>query len=300
MWKEPSYRDRRMPRPALSAARAVAVLDFLAAHPRDSFTLSDISARLDINLASAHSLLAVLADAGYVVRSGRQRTFGLGPAVVALGMAALERHTAIDLARDAARQLAADLALEVAVSAPAGEDIVFLARAGELQPRGIPVHVGQRVPLAPPLGSVFVAWTDAAEWLARSQRPEQLAEVLVAVRGRGYSVALELETRRALGSALEELADAPAGGDLHDAVAGIVSDLDHSDYQLRTIDPAASYDVSMIAAPVFGPASEVVLAISLVGFPTRLLGATLTEHGERLRDAALVVTRQSGGRIPTA
>src|SRR4051794_16756689 len=95
-----------MPRPALSATRAVAVLNFLAAHPRDSFTLSDLSARLDINLASAHSLLAALTDAGYVVRDARQRTYGLGPTVDALGIAALERHAVIDLARDAARQLA--------------------------------------------------------------------------------------------------------------------------------------------------------------------------------------------------
>lgn len=299
MAKETSYRAAGMPRPALSAARAVAVLNFLAAHPRDSFTLSDLSARLDINLASAHSLLAVLTDAGYVVRHGRQRTFTLGPTVVAVGIAALEHHAVIDLAHEAARELAADLGLEVAVSAPAGDDIVFLARAGDLQPRGIPVHVGQRVPLTPPLGSVFVAWTDAEGWLSRSDRPEQLREVLVGVRERGFSVALEHETRQALGTALEQLADAPGTGGLRATVAGIVSDLDHRDYQLREIDPAATYDVSMIAAPVFGPAADVVLALSLVGFPARLRGSVLLEHGERARDAALVVTRQSGGRIPT-
>jgi len=287
-----------MPRPALSATRAVAVLNFLAAHPRDSFTLSDLSARLDINLASAHSLLAALTDAGYVVRDGRQRTYGLGPTVVALGIAALERHAVIDLARDAARQLASELGLEVAVSAAAGDDIVFLARAGDLQPRGIPVHVGQRVPLNPPLGSVFVAWSDAEEWLARSDRPDQSRGVLAAIRERGYAVALEQETRRALGTALEDLADAPADDRLQATVAGIVSALAHSDYQLRAIDPRSSYGVSMIAAPVFGATGNVALALSLVGFPARLRGAKVVEYGERVRDVALVATRQSGGRLP--
>ncbi|MCU1398024.1 MAG: transcriptional regulator, IclR family, partial [Acidimicrobiales bacterium] len=79
------------------------MLNFLAAHPNEAFTLSDIADRLDINLASTHALLTVLIDAGYANRHPRLRTFTLGASVVALGSAALEAHPAIDLARDAAR-----------------------------------------------------------------------------------------------------------------------------------------------------------------------------------------------------
>ena len=63
-----------MSRPALAATRAISVLNFLAAHPADPFTLSDLADRLDINVASAHALLGVLTDAGYLVRHPRLRT----------------------------------------------------------------------------------------------------------------------------------------------------------------------------------------------------------------------------------
>ncbi len=288
-----------MPRPALSASRAIAVLNFLAAHPTEGFTLSDIGTRLGINGASAHALLSVLLDAGYLVRDSRLRTFRLGPSVVALGTAALDAHPAIDIARDAARALARETELEVAVTAPAGDHIVFLARAGEPSARAVPVHVGQHVPFVPPLGSVFVAWGDATDWLARSDDPETLREVLEAVRGRGYSVALEAQARQRLGHALNELAAEPSDQRLRTTVDSLVTDLSEREYQLRRLTPDRRYDVSMIAAPIFGPAGQAVLALSLLGFPAGLPANEVAAYGERLRDRALVVTKRSRGRVPS-
>jgi DNA-binding IclR family transcriptional regulator len=285
-----------MARPALAATRAISVLNFLAAHPTEEFTLSDLAGRLGINVASAHALLGVLLDEGYVVRHPRLRTFALGPAVVALGDAALERHSAIDLARDAARSLAASTGLEVAVTAPAGEHIVFLARAGEHSARGVPVHVGQRVPFVPPLGSVFVAWSaDPSWWVAGS--PDRAA-VLEGVRARGYSVALEAEARRGLERALSERAAHPADHGLSSTVDALVEDLGRRSYQVQSLEAGASYDVSMVAAPVFGPSGEVALAITIVGFHGPLSAAEVAAVGEQLRDAGLVVTRRSRGRVP--
>ncbi len=280
------------------------MLNFFAAHPAEEFTLSDIAGRLDINLASAHALLAVLVDAGYASRHPRLRTFTLGPSVVALGTAALERHPAIDLARDAARDLSADLDLEVAVTAVAGDDIVFLARAGSHRARGIAVHVGQRVPLVPPLGAVFMAWADEqriGDWLATvagSGPRVDLAAVLTGVRARGYSVALELDVRRGLGDALTHLADAPFDAGLRGTIDDLVIELGRSEYQVADLDSRRTYDVSMIAAPVFGHDGEPVVALTLLGFEPGQTLARVCAHGERLRDAALVITKQTKGHIP--
>lgn len=290
-----------MSRPALAATRAIAVLNFLAAHPGDAFTLSDIAERLEINLASAHALLTVLVDAGYVSRHPRLRTFTLGPSVVALGSAALEVHPVIDLARDAARDLSAELDLEVAVTAHAGDDIVFLARAGAQRARGIAVHVGQRVPLVAPLGSVFMAWASAdriATWQASSQRRADLDAVLAGVRSRGYSVALEHDVRRGLGQALDHLADAPVDAATHRSVDAMLAELDQREYQLTALDEHPAYDVSMIAAPVFGTDGEPALAMTLLGFEPGLSAGQIAAMGNRLRDVALVVTKRSRGRIP--
>jgi DNA-binding IclR family transcriptional regulator len=287
-----------MSRPALAATRGISILNFLAAHPAEEFTLSDLAARLDINVASAHALLGVLTDAGYLVRHPRLRTYALGPSVVALGSAAMERHPAIDLARDAARDLAEEVELEVAVTAPAGDDIVFLARAGAHRARGISVHVGQRVPLVPPLGSVFMAWGDAEPWLARAEDPDRMRGVLDGVRARGYSIALEADARKGLGDALDHLADAPSDAGWRGSVDDLVAELGHGEYQVQELDRARAYDVSMVAAPVFGAAGEVVLALTLVGFPAGVSAEHIAAVGERLRDVGLVVTKRSLGRAP--
>jgi DNA-binding IclR family transcriptional regulator len=287
-----------MSRAALAATRAVDLLNFLAAHPTEGFTLSELTRRLGINVASAHGLLGVLTEAGYVVRHARLRTYTLGPSVVALGTAALEQHAAIDVARDAARDLAGRTGLEVAVTSPAGEDILFLSRAGEHQARGPAVHVGQRVPLVPPIGSVFVAWGDASAWLSRAEDPGAMAAVLDAVRARGYSIALEADARHGLGRALDRLADVPSDASVRGQLEELLAELAHADYQVRELDRSRTYDVSMVAAPVFGTGREVVLALTLVGFPAGLPADRIAAYGEQVRDVGLVVTKRTHGVVP--
>ena len=119
-----------MGRPALAAGRAIEILTFLAARPTESFTLTEIAEQLDLSLASCHASMKVLSDAGYVSRHPVHKSYELGPALVAVGHAALERHRAIDLARDEVRRLADDLGLEAIASVPIGDDLVVLARAG--------------------------------------------------------------------------------------------------------------------------------------------------------------------------
>lgn len=289
-----------MPRPALAATRAVDVLNFLAANPTEAYTLSQLAERLGVNVASMHALLNALTDDGYLVRHPRLKTFALGPAVIALGNAALETHPAVDLARDAARDLAKQTGLEVAVTAPAGDSIVFLARAGVPSAHGVPVHVGQRVPFVPPLGAVFVAWGGEDEWLAKTRNRRTLRAVLESVRGRGYSVALELDTRTKLGQALDELASSPSDDGVRDTVSSLVDELGRRHYHERALDRRGRFDVSMIAAPVFGPSGDVVLAITLLGFPPGLTADEIARDGELVRDAALVVTKRTRGRVPAA
>lgn len=287
-----------MSRPALSASRALAVLNFLAAQADDAFTLSELARRLDVNVASLHSILQVLTDDGYVVRHPRLRTYSLGPSVVAVGSAALERHPVIDVARDVARDLSVQLSLEVAVSAPAGDDIVFLARAGEHLGRGVQLHVGQRVPLRPPFGSVFASWNDPDAWAAASGDPARAHDVLATVRRRGFAAATEHDARRRLGDALDRLAGEPSNTELTDHVGSLVDELRGRDYHLRQIDRAATYDVSLVAAPVFDANGRVTLALTLVGFPSGLTGAEVIDVGETVRDAARGITGRTGGRLP--
>jgi DNA-binding IclR family transcriptional regulator len=85
-------------RRAPAIERCVAVLNHLAERPRESFTLSQIARELDLNKATAHSLLTTLVDAGYLVRHQRDKSYGLGPALIALGNASLTAYPAAQLA----------------------------------------------------------------------------------------------------------------------------------------------------------------------------------------------------------
>ena len=272
-----------MPRPALAATRALAVLNFLAAHPADEFTLSDLAGELHINVSSAHAVLGVLTDEGYVVRDPRLRTYSLGPSVVALGSGALERHPAVDHARDEARRLSDELGLGVAVTALAGDDIVFLARVGPHRAREVAVHVGQRIPLVPPIGAVFMAWLDSEPWLARASDRAAMEAVLDDVRARGWAVALETDAHRSSRGSVSEL----------------LGDLDQDQYQVvGPLDTERTYDVVMITAPVFGPRHESLVAITLLGLEPGLTADEIAAYGAQVRDAGLVATRRSGGRAP--
>lgn len=267
-----------MARPALSAMRAVDVMNFLAAHPNEAFSLSALADRLGINLASLHAVLTALTDRGYLVRHPRHRTYTLGPSVVAIGAVALEHNPVIQAARDAAHRLSDQLGLDVAVTARAGDDLAFIARTGIRHPRGLGLYVGHRLELRPPMGSVYYAWSDPAtitQWLAKVPEAERQhdREVLAAIARQGFAVTV---------------------------LAGPAADPQRPTEHLTAIDPDATYEVSSISGPVFDAEGSVPLTIVFVGFPEKLSGTDVLALGAEARDAGLLVTRQTRGSIPDA
>src|ERR1700754_4704945 len=105
------------PRPALSATRALAVLDFLAARPGEAFTLSDLARGLGINVSSTYSILYALETAGYVERDPRDKRYGLGIVPIVVGHVALEAHPVVQRGREVAEELAERLGLECVTGA---------------------------------------------------------------------------------------------------------------------------------------------------------------------------------------
>ena len=295
-----------MARPAPAANRALDILNFLAGHPTESFTLSELANRLDMNSASAHAVLAVLTDGGYLVRHATHKTYGLGPAVVALGNAALERHRVIAIARDEMRALSTDLGVQIVATAATSDEIVFVERVGRYTGHDPSPRVAERVPLVPPLGAVFLAWAadpTVDRWLARLGPDTPAAELdlhrvsLDWVREHGYAVGLEGEVRAELGRTLAELTDQPASSDLRARLDKVVARLAHEPYGPgdALFEP---FRVSLVAAPVFGPGGDVVLALSAIGFAEPLDTDAVDEIGQRLRRATTSITAETHGRAP--
>lgn len=285
---------------APGVARTVALLDFLAARPGEAFTLSELARRLNLNKSTTHAMLTTLASAGYVARHPVEKSYALGPALVAIGeAAAVARPVDItQFARDEMRLLADELGLQCVASTVIGAEIVILSHTGTREPLGQHLAVGQRLPFVPPLGTVFVAWSSPAEidaWLRRLGPGAKKAELaryrhaVETVRARGYSIGLEADARRELGRAVAER-------DSH--LEEIVEALGHQEYILLELERSASYSLSMVAAPVFGPDGAMAMALSLFGFRGPVDAAALTEAGNRLLAGSRAVTRTLRGQEP--
>jgi DNA-binding IclR family transcriptional regulator len=250
-----------------------------------------------------HAVLAVLTASGYIVRHPSRKTYTLGPVLVAAGHATLEQHPAIDLARDDIRRLSRTSKFEFAVTTAVLAEIVILVRVGPRHAQG--PEVGQRIPLVPPIGSVFLAWGTPVEqeaWLARApySRQEKKHEqtILETVRARGYSVTLRTPTYPYYQEVVADAAGRPPAA-AQMALRAVTAQLGH-EYHLGEIDATAVYDVAMIAAPVFDTEGQVLLAIAASGFPGPLTAQEIQHHAKQLRDVGLRITRVTRGLVPTS
>ncbi|MDT3439202.1 MULTISPECIES: IclR family transcriptional regulator [unclassified Pseudofrankia] len=299
-----------MPRPAPGVERTVALITFLSAHPDQLFGLSDLARRLDLNKATAHAMLAALTDAGWLARDVVDKTYRLGPALIAVGDAAggPERR-ALELARPHMRRLRDELGVQVVASTAHGDDIVILAVESHADaPAGLGSRPGSRVPLSPPLGTVFVAWSETAtveSWLRRlntrldDHRLGAYRDVIKTIRRRGYTVALEDDRRDGLSTALHTLADNDGDAEVRAAVERVLQAMStRDDYLLADLDGIESHQLSMISAPIFDTAGRVCLALTLSGFPRNLRSQEVEPYGQRLTDVTSKITKRSGGRAP--
>lgn len=296
-----------MARPAPAARRALQVIDLFVAHPGQRFSLSEIVRRTAMSLGSAHAVLHTLEAAGYVRRHPTTKAYGLGPALVAAGVVALEEQPGIRRAIERAPALAEQLGTEVVVTAPAAEEIIFLSRAGTPSPHGPDIREGERIPLVPPLGAVFMAWSSDDEverWLARgpASSQEQLDHHRAALdlaRQRGCAVAASSEVQRSFGAAASDLADVPGRHELRSALDELLIAMAAGPYALDALEPDRTYDVGVVAAPVFDVDGAVVAAITATGFPPGRSAAEVVAASDAVRDCAAVVTRESRGRPPS-
>lgn len=273
----------------------MAVLNFLAAHPAERFTLSEIARATDLNKATLHAILAALNVSGYVLREEERKTYSLGPALVALGSAAVEANPAVQVAGPQMQLLSSELELDCVASAAIEDRIVILARTSSRRPFGIDVQPGQRLPLAPPLGTVFVAWSppeDIDRWLAKvgpsatKADIERYRQAVESVRARGYSIGLGGE---AVGGAVED-----ESATLAESVARIRVD----EYALIELDHSSAYRLNHVGAPVFDADGRVALAVFLIGFHGDIPAAEVPRYAERLRYACQSITEAIGGKEP--
>src|SRR5690606_22909028 len=217
------------------------------------------------------------------------------------------QHPAIQVATERLPKLASELGAEALVTAATPTEIIFVARAGEPSPFGPTVREGERVPLVPPLGAVFMAWNERAEidaWLDRAPLDsrtdrERYEQLLLAVRERGCSISTASGTQRAFGDVIASLTDNPKRDELRAELDEVLATLAaDTEYGLASSTPERTYGTGMIAVPAVDPNGRVLAAIVGTGFAPGLPAGEVERRAELIRRCAIVVTKHTKGRPP--
>jgi DNA-binding IclR family transcriptional regulator len=294
-----------MARPAPGADRSVAVLELLADNPDERFTLSEVARRCGLNKATAHALLSALTTHGILLRHPDEKRYSLGPRLVAIGDAALRGYTAIDFAPSVLGRLAADTGLSATAMRLEDDVISVIARAGGGTGTGggpVAVDVAPNLPHIPPLGALFMAWTDEPSieaWLARAPASEvvgKVLEALPAVRRHGFVTTLASPEWVRLMAAMND-------GLPHDRMRVLLADLGRRGALATDIDERRRYQVAGVSAPVFRGDGHVELSVSAAAPVDRpdgleLTGAQLLDLGARVVVAAEELTLAVHGHGP--
>jgi DNA-binding IclR family transcriptional regulator len=279
-----------------SADRTLRTLDFLANHPDETFTFSELRQSLGMSSGTMHALLASLVRASYVRRHPRDLTYSLGPAVLALGAAAQLGYRVVDDLVPEMERLSEQLGLTCHATVLQQHEMVVIARSGPTEPFGRRVRVGERFPLTPPLGTAYVAWAEAGTidaYLARSDPPlsakdiDRFRHALERVRQRGYSISLDPSTRHRVGELMDRQLGSP--GSDHE-LGALLSQLAQEEYLLADLTAGSHYDVMAVTTPVFGPDGSVLALLSLANFPAPVAADAIPQLAGRLRSASDAVT----------
>lgn len=286
-------------------ARVVAILDFLARHPHDQFGLSELARRVDLSKPTCLGIVTTLTDSGYLLRDTQQKTYRLGPALIALGHTAQESMRVSPAARAELRWLSSTFTTAAALSAVVDDRITLLELVAPPNARAS-ARVGQSYPFAPPVGLMFVLWDDAAlrDWLAR--RPtiplradtERLDRVIAECRTAGYLVERLTPGGRRLYTLMAGL-PTELPDELQALLGELVSDIGERVY-LRGERGSSSrrrHDISVIAAPVYDHHQRQVMVVSLQA-GRALTDTEITKQARAVVVAADAVTTQLGGHKP--
>jgi DNA-binding IclR family transcriptional regulator len=290
-----------MARPAPSVERTVRLLKFLADHPRERFTLSEIARRLDFNKATCHAMLSELVDEGMLIRHPTDKSYLLGPALVNLGMAAaLDATEALDIAKSEMNAIHEELDVSCVATAMVGTELVIMARADVQRPLFGYLPIGNRSPLAPPYGAEFMAWAheqDVEAWLDRhdpaltQEQREGYYRFLDRVRITGYD-ATSVEQVMALRRILELLHGMPGVAELEEAIKARAD----ARYDESLVNQLAA--VTAVKAPVFGPSGRVVLCLSIGQFDSDIETGDFRRYADRLLEGTRRVTATLHGSEP--
>jgi DNA-binding IclR family transcriptional regulator len=292
--------------PSPAVLRACDVLEHLASHRGEAFSVSELAREVGMPRATCDAVLLALAERALVDRRDPDLRYTLGPACIGLGDAARAAGTLLARVAPVAEALARDTGTCVALSTIDGDEQRVEQVFDHGPAFGMRAKPGEAIPFAAPFAAVFVAWapaTEVAAWLDRatgalsSAERDRYVAALGAVRRRGYSVAVA-SVRPDLVNILERLVEQPDAEQHLRERDLAMREIAHSEYLPVEIDLAVPQRVNQMSAPVFDHTQTVVIQIMVLPPPYDLSRAEIAALGERLCAAAARATERIGGVSP--
>jgi DNA-binding IclR family transcriptional regulator len=285
--------------------RAGEIIELLARDPARTWTVSQISASLALPKASCFATLSCLCDLEWVRRVEPAKSYRLGPELVRLGACSAAQVPGLELARREMYALAMTLDVGCFACELVGDEMVILDVAGGDDERyNLPALDAWRVPVHPPLGSIYYAWSSPEQierWLHRTggAQTERQVEVnrraLSAIRARGYSIGGGVEVQLQVEELLERIG--ATTGDDRLELALTLADLVRGTPAHGAAEPGG-HPITHVIAPVFDATARIALTLTLVGARGQVTDANVTAFAEPLLAAVGRVTAAIGGRPP--
>jgi DNA-binding IclR family transcriptional regulator len=201
--------------------------------------------------------------------------------------------------------LSNSLGLMTSAAVTVGSHMLVISALGPSQPFHVSVPVGQMVPFVPPLGAAFAAWAappgiDAwldrtPQRLSRAERQHFLA-ALAAVREKGYSVTLDDSVRAEFSRAVKQAASHPESRQAQSRRDATIAQPGTS-YLPVKLEPARTYRLTRVSAPVFDQAGAVAMVVLVVAVGLELATEEIAARGDRVRETAARLTAAIGGVV---
>ncbi len=286
--------------------RIVALLDHFVTHGGARLGLSELARATGLAKPTCLGIVGSLVDAGYLVCDPEDKTYALGPALIAAGAVARRNFAAADVAGRRLSELSQRYGAACTASAVVGGEVMVLVGTGPGD-RPDRAWTGQRYPFAPPVGLMYVLW-DSDEALERWLRTpptlpvrldhDHLRAVTAECRQRGYLVEGLTDRGRRLYSLMAGVAAYDLPAEVRELVGELASTLGERVYLGADLSARGTHPVSLIAAPTFDGDGRQELVLTL-GVDAAITGAGIARRGRALVAVADAVTAEVGGRRPS-
>jgi len=290
-------------------SRVIAVLEILATNP-EGLSGVEIARRLDLSTSTISLILKTLREENYVERLD-DRSYRLGFGVLRLLNGVARSFPILGIANDELNRLHAKFGFGCTLARiDAGRQEVVLT-VGSTQ--GFGITPGVSVPLQPPHGTIAMAWRSAEDidqWLNStwrhepSQQGKRQKKIMRDIRKMGLAAYGIQNNADETISQLRELLASVQTEDpqdiLHAKLDQLAASVGTRIYTANELSKRECRGVSHIIAPVFGPEEQPRYLISLHVMQDEVSPDDLRLYNEELLAAANVISKQIGGRLPTA